>query len=564
MYCYAQTNIQLFNQLRSLGYADRDLCLVRDAYELAMVIFSGRFQPSGKSFIAHVVGTASVLAAMQLPAQAVAAGLLHNAYGAGDFGHMRRGDSQKKRALISRLLGPEVEKYVAGFHDAHWQSALVRLACTQPARLGPTERNLLSLRLADYREHLLDLDLLYYGDIGRRYFVSSGALAVATAENLGLLALAAEIKEAIENSARGKLPINLPLPAMKQSSFMLAPKSCRVRLSISVARRIGDTAFKLRRKSRRGAHLLFNRSWTIAKSLGGKRSDDASGSPAGRSPEFKGVFPAGTVPERVATGFRFTEGPVWMAEEKILLFSDIPASRIYRLAAGGEVTVMRDPSGNSNGLTRDKQRRLIVCEHSNRRVTRTEPDGSSVLAETFQRRKLNSPNDVVVKSDGSIYFTDPAYGIEAWEQEQPMQGVYRLSPDGQELSLAADDLARPNGLAFSPDEKRLYIGDSQRRHVRVFEVRSDGTLCGGAVFHDMNVRTPGAPDGMKVDVEGRLYCTGAGGVWVFDQAGKHLGTIVTPEKPSNCAWGDEDWGSLYVTAQESVYRIRVNTRGIPV
>jgi gluconolactonase len=269
--------------------------------------------------------------------------------------------------------------------------------------------------------------------------------------------------------------------------------------------------------------------------------------------------------ERVATGFQFTEGPLWIKEKNQLLFSDIPANRIYGLAADGRVATLREPSGNSNGLTRDREERLIACEHGNRRVTRTEADGLvTVLAETFRGKKLNGPNDLIVNSDGAIYFTDPAYGISPGAQEQEVEGVYRLSPDGRELTLVADDFARPNGLAFSPDERNLYIDDSKRRHIRVFSVAGDGSLSGGSVFHDMNVSTPGAPDGMKVDLDGRIYCTGAGGVWVFDPVGNHLGTIVTPEKPSNCAWGDEDWCSLYITARSSIYQIRVNTPGIRV
>ncbi len=228
-----------------------------------------------------------------------------------------------------------------------------------------------------------------------------------------------------------------------------------------------------------------------------------------------------------------------------------------------DIRAFREPSGNSNGLTRDKKGRLIACEHGNRRVTQTEKDGSiTPLADRFHGKKLNSPNDVVVKSDGAIYFTDPTCGITPEQQEQPAQGVYRLSPGGKETSLVADDLARPNGLAFSPDEKKLYIDDSERRHIRVFDVSDDGSLSGGSLFHDMNVNIPGSPDGMKVDVEGHVYCTGAEGVWVFDPAGNHLGTIITPEKPSNCAWGDDDWRSLYITAVTSVYKIRVNTPGI--
>jgi gluconolactonase len=169
-----------------------------------------------------------------------------------------------------------------------------------------------------------------------------------------------------------------------------------------------------------------------------------------------------------------------------------------------------------------------------------------------------------MKADGTIYFTDPSYGIKADQQEQPVEGVYRISADGKELSLVCAGFERPNGLAFSPDEQVLYVDDSRRRHIRVFRVEDDGSLSGGRVFHDMNISTPGAPDGMKVDQEGRVYCTGAGGVWVFEPDGKHLGTIVTPEKPSNCAWGDSDWCSLYITAGASIYKTRVTTPGIPV
>ena len=288
-----------------------------------------------------------------------------------------------------------------------------------------------------------------------------------------------------------------------------------------------------------------------------------SGALQAKSEVFVSLFAPATQVERVATGFQFTEGPVWFAEERSLLFSDIPANRILKLTNSGRVTTFRQPSGNSNGLTRDRDGRLIACEHGNRRVTRTEKDGTmSVLADRYQDKKLNSPNDVVVKRDGCIYFTDPPYGIKPQQQEQPIQGVYVLSPDTRKLLLVAGDFEKPNGLAFSPDESRLYINDSSLRHIRVFDVAADGSLLNGRIFHDMNIEQPGSPDGMKVDVHGRVYCAGAGGVWVFDQAGAHLGTIVTPEKPANCAWGDDDWRSLYITARTSVYRVRLNSPGI--
>jgi gluconolactonase len=286
-----------------------------------------------------------------------------------------------------------------------------------------------------------------------------------------------------------------------------------------------------------------------------------------RSEDFYRLIPRKTRIACVTTGFEFTEGPVWFTEGKYLFFSDIPANKILKLSSDGQVAIFRQPSGNSNGLTRDREGRLIACEHSNRRVTRTENDGSiTVLADKFQGKKLNSPNDVVVKSDGSIYFTDPRYGINSDEQEQPFNGVFRISPDRSEITVVADDFESPNGLAFSPDEKKLYIDDSSplRRHLRVFGVEVDGTLSNGKIFCDMNISMPGSPDGMKVDVNGNLYCTGAGGVWVFDAEGTHLGTIALPEQPSNCAWGDDDWRSLYITARSSVYRIRVKNPGIGV
>jgi gluconolactonase len=267
--------------------------------------------------------------------------------------------------------------------------------------------------------------------------------------------------------------------------------------------------------------------------------------------------------KQVATGFQFTEGPVWLVEEKVLLFSDIPASKILKLTPDNRVTVFRQPSSNSNGLTCDKQGRLVACEHGSRRVTRTELDGSiTVLADKYCDSRLNSPNDVVVKSDGAVYFTDPPYGIQPEQQEQPVRGVYRLSPDQNELTLVADDFTAPNGLAFSPDEGRLYIDDSERRHVRVFDVQLDGSLSTSHIFHDMNVDKPGCPDGMKVDSEGNVYCTGPGGIWVLNREGARLGIIVMPEQPTNCAWGDEDLQSLYITAQTSVYRIRTNIPGM--
>jgi gluconolactonase len=283
--------------------------------------------------------------------------------------------------------------------------------------------------------------------------------------------------------------------------------------------------------------------------------------------KLKALIEAGD-PEQIATGFQFTEGPVWHPDG-YLIFSDIPANRMYTWAPDGTVTVRREPSGYSNGLTLDRERRLIACEHGNRRVSRTEADGSVVaLAERYDGRRLNSPNDVVVKSDGAIYFTDPPYGLapphgpSVQEREQPCNGVYLITPDGA-LELLVADFDRPNGLAFSADETVLYVDDSPRRHVRAFDVRPDGTLANSRVIADMDHPQPGSPDGMKIDAEGHLYVAGATGVWVFEPHGTLLGVVVTPERPANCAWGDADRRTLYITARTSLYRVRTQVPGLP-
>ncbi|MGQ9454223.1 MAG: SMP-30/gluconolactonase/LRE family protein [Armatimonadota bacterium] len=263
--------------------------------------------------------------------------------------------------------------------------------------------------------------------------------------------------------------------------------------------------------------------------------------------------------EKIASGLQFTEGPVW-SPRNTLFFTDIPANRIYELTRDGQLKIYREPSGNANGLTFDKQGRLIACEHSNRRVTRTEKDGTvTVLADRYHGKRLNSPNDVVVKSDGSIYFTDPTYGIKNEEQELDFQGVYLIRPDGQ-LEILVRDFKMPNGLCFSPDEKRLYIADSSElAHIRVFDVNTDGSLSNGRIF--AKTTGPGGPDGMKVDLNGNLYVAGPGGVWIFNPEGKNIHIISTPEVPANLAWGDEDGKTLYITARTSVYKVRLAVGG---
>jgi gluconolactonase len=279
------------------------------------------------------------------------------------------------------------------------------------------------------------------------------------------------------------------------------------------------------------------------------------------SPDFWKVVERDARVEKVAGGFQFTEGPVWNPAG-FLLFSDIPANQIVKFVPGAAPAVFRTPSGNSNGLTYDRSGRLLMCEHSNRRVTRLEPDGTlTVLAASYDGKMLNSPNDIVVRSEGTIYFTDPPFGIpEGQKKELPFQGVYKIAPDGK-LTLLVQDFDRPNGIALSPDEKTLYVDDSVRLHVRAFDVAADGSISNGRVLAELKSQRPGVPDGLKVDRQGNLYVTGAGGVWVFDKAGKHLGTIVLSELPANCAWGDKDFRTLYLTARTGLYKIRLKIPG---
>jgi len=278
---------------------------------------------------------------------------------------------------------------------------------------------------------------------------------------------------------------------------------------------------------------------------------------------------------RVAGGLAFTEGPIWRGNS--LLFSDIPNTRIARLRRlpeGPELTTFA--TGHSNGLTLDGQGRVLAAEHGGRRVVRIADDGArSVLAEKFEGKRLNSPNDLVVKSNGDIYFTDPPYAVQVgtpgavrpegwWKapipgKELSFQGVYRLSAQGS-LQLLIDDFALPNGLAFSPDESVLHICDSAHKHIRSFDVGSDGNLTNGRIVLDMSSKDPGVPDGMKIDEKGNIFCTGPGGVWVSRADGTLLGRIILPELPANVGWG-EDGSVLFATARTSVYRIQTKTRG---
>lgn len=263
--------------------------------------------------------------------------------------------------------------------------------------------------------------------------------------------------------------------------------------------------------------------------------------------------------DRIATGFKFTEGPIWRPELNALWFSDIPRNSIHEWC-DGRVRTVRKPSRHANGNTLDHQGRLLTCEHSGRCVSRTEADGTvAILADMWDGKRLNSPNDLVVARDGSIYFTDPPFGIKPDQQELAFSGVFRINASGH-LSLLDTSMPAPNGLAFSADESKLFVDDSKRKELRVFDVNKDGTLSRGRSVHDMDNGRPGNPDGMKFDSDGNLFVTGPGGIWVFSADMAHVGTIELPEIPANCAWG-EDGQSLFVTARRSLYRVRCLTSG---
>ncbi len=291
------------------------------------------------------------------------------------------------------------------------------------------------------------------------------------------------------------------------------------------------------------------------------------------TPEFDRIASGDGTIEELGSGYGGeqgpAEGPVWWKEGGYLLFSDIHNNRRMKWSPNDGVTLFREPTDRANGLTRDLQGRLVACEHDSRRVTRLEHDGSiTVIANSFKGRQLNRPNDVVVKSDGSIYFTDP------WTFPGPQQqwdldyfGVYRVSPDLGTLTLLVQDFVLPNGLAFSPDESVLYVNDTRRGHIRAFDAGPSGTLqlATDRVFCDLRGERPGFPDGMKVDVEGNVYCGGSGGVWVIDPSGKHLGTIDHGQPATtNLAWGDDDWKTMYMTSRTTLMRTRLNIAGIPV
>jgi gluconolactonase len=291
------------------------------------------------------------------------------------------------------------------------------------------------------------------------------------------------------------------------------------------------------------------------------------------APELERIVAASEPIQYLGDGFGGVqgpaEGPLWWKQGGYLLFSDIHNNRRMRYQPGAGISLFLEPTNRANGLTRDLQGRLVACEHDSRRVTRLEADGSTtVIANSFQGRRLNRPNDVVVKSDGCIYFTDPWTSPAAPEQwDLTFSGVYRITPDLGSLSLLADDFVLPNGLAFSPDETTLYINDTRRGHIRAFELLPSGMLAKHTdrVFADLRGAEPGVPDGMKVDVEGNVYCGGAGGIWIMDPDGKKLGRIVHgAPATTNLCFGGDDWKTLYITSRNHLGAVQLKVPGIPV
>jgi gluconolactonase len=309
--------------------------------------------------------------------------------------------------------------------------------------------------------------------------------------------------------------------------------------------------------------------------------DWGAGTIVKNDPALDQIVPPDAKIEKLADGFQFTEGPVWVASGPHLLFSDIPANAIYKWAPGGTVSDFLKPvyegefeEGRfmgSNGLTLDAEKRLVFCEHGNGQISRMALDGDkkrTVLVSKYEGKRLNSPNDLVYKSDGWLYFTDPPYGF-AKQDEDPAKeldfnGIFRLSPDAKKIEVLNKEQTRPNGIGFSPDEKFLYVANSdpeEKAWVR-YPVNEDGTLGAGTVFHDVTSETAqGLPDGLKLDKQGNLYATGPGGVWIFTPEGTHLGSIQPQEVPANVAWGD-DGKTLYMTARTGLYRIKLSVEGV--
>lgn len=297
-------------------------------------------------------------------------------------------------------------------------------------------------------------------------------------------------------------------------------------------------------------------------------------------PAFDALVAADAVVENLGSGFNWSEGPVWDPAQGALLFSDVPENRVYRWKDGAGITVFLEPSGftgplyngrerGSNGLTLDAQGRLILCQHGDRRVARLAADGKhfETIVDKFEGKRFSSPNDLCFDQAGNLFFTDPPYGLPAdTKQETAFNGVYRLATDGK-LTVIARDMARPNGVALSPDEKTLYVGSTDRKEpwVKAFSLNADGTVASSRIFFDgsalMQAGRRGGFDGLRVDAQGNIWTSGPGGVLIISPAGRHLGSILTQRATANCAFGDADHQTLYITADEALLRVRTHVKG---
>ena len=290
-----------------------------------------------------------------------------------------------------------------------------------------------------------------------------------------------------------------------------------------------------------------------------------------RDPRLRDVVDDGQTLTQLADGFQFTEGPIWHPLERHLTFSDIHGNRQHRWSEADGLSVYREPSNMANGNTYDRQGRMLTCEHATSRVVRSDASGAvTVLASHYQGKELNSPNDIVVRRDGTVWFTDPTYGRHdgvgvARALELDFRGVFRMGPDGEDLTVAWDDFEMPNGLAFTPDERHLYVADTPRMHIRRFACDAGGKLSGGEVFAESTGEGRGAPDGLKTDSAGHVFCAGPGGVHIYHPSdGACLGVIETPAFCANFTWGGEDMRTFYLTASTCLHCVRVKVPGIPL
>lgn len=263
-------------------------------------------------------------------------------------------------------------------------------------------------------------------------------------------------------------------------------------------------------------------------------------------------------PEKITSGYQFTEGPLWHSSG-YLLFSDIPANTVYKWTPGEGAVEYLKPSGHSNGLAFDQDGRLLLAQHDGSVARLTKEKELAIVVDSYEGKRLNSPNDLTVKSDGSIYFTDPPFGVSDEEKELDVNGVYRYSED-EGLQLLIDDFNRPNGIVFSPGEDRLYVNDTSTNRIRVFEVNEDGTVGSGEIFATMEADGDGAADGMKVDTDGNLYSTGPGGLWIFSPEGKLIQQVNTP-RITNLAWGGDRGTTLFMTAPDAIYKLPTTQKG---